>query len=161
MADGRVAEREQLYVTNFRDLAIRLLDAAGPLELHQATQETFRTLREHLAARFGGYGYEVILKRAIRLTESSFRPASTLGTQTDGTLTGVDLLLGEFPLEAVRDRVVDVLANALGLVATFVGDDLTIKIVQSRWPNIVPELRDGTGLEWWFGLEAQLPIPES
>jgi hypothetical protein len=61
---------------------------------------------------------------------------STIAAHTDGSLRGIENLLREQPLDAVREEVVGVLANSLDLVATFVGEDLTGRIISARWPNI-------------------------
>ncbi len=109
--------------------------------------KVFPALRAHLAARFGTVGFDAILNRAIRLTSAAVPSFGAIKVDSDGSLKGIDELLRHSPLEQVWDGLVLVLANVFGVVATFVGDDLTFRLVRSKWPDadasdLGPELKE-------------------
>jgi hypothetical protein len=127
-----------------RDFAERLLagEAASSSD-HADLPVAFRVcnkLRLPLTTLAGSAGFHSLLSRAITLAKREAPGLSTLRINTDGSL---DRLAG--PVEGGRveprpDQLdasegVVLVAHVVGLLFTFIGEALTLRLINDIWPN--------------------------
>ena len=123
-----------------RDLAQRLLayqNAAGktsePTEL--AAFRVCETLRQPLCALAGVAGFRSLLSRALMLARAEAPSLSVVEVAADGSLKGLDELEPQIDKEQARDRGTILIAQLIGLLLTFIGEGLTLRLVQDVWPE--------------------------
>jgi hypothetical protein len=120
---------------------------AEPAALAEAAERADARLRERLASLIGPTGYTTLVARAVYLAQAEV-PAlervtvDALATGAEGGLHGVrefarasgDAGVAEAGLSAI-------LAHVIGLLVTFIGEDLALRLIRDAWP----ELPDGQG----------------
>lgn len=95
-------------------------------------------LSGHLEPLVGPMGFHVLLGRALHLASAEFPVLEGVrsGEASDGWLLGLgERVLGRDPRE-VRAAVTAVLARFLEVMAHFIGEDLTVRIVSRTWPDV-------------------------
>jgi hypothetical protein len=91
-------------------------------------------LRPRLATLMGDAGFRALLSRA--LASSEVRKLHGVSVKADGSLEGLeDLHVQLAPGEFFEARVV-LLAQLLGSLVAFIGEDLTLHLVREVWPSI-------------------------
>jgi hypothetical protein len=88
----------------------------------------------------GAAGYAALAVRALELAQERV-PAladAPLALGTDGTLTGAREYAMAVDAPAATDGLTAVVASLLGLLVTFIGEDLTQALVQQAWPEFAP-----------------------
>lgn len=127
----------------YLELARRLLaaEAAGtPAEgTGGVTTPAFDRLRESLEKLVGAAGFQSLLSRALAVARARIPALGPVFVRPDGSLGG---------FEAVRPAVtaeagVALMAELLGLLVTFVGETLALRIVRDAWPDAVEGGEDG------------------
>jgi hypothetical protein len=116
-------------------LASRLLQfeaggQQGAEPLAEATERVVARLRRRLVVVVGAAGYEALA-------------AARWAVGTDGALTGACEYAMAVDAPAATDGLTAVVASLLGLLVTFIGEDLTLGLVQQAWPEFAPGT-DGT-----------------
>ena len=125
-----------------RDLALWLLeaemgDARAPEALLDAAERTCQKLCRRLAMLVTVVGYRALLARALHLARGEFpfldgvRAGATDSACFDGLRTkteGIDPAM-------LRAALTTVLASVIGLLTTFIGEDLTLRLVRDVWPD--------------------------
>ena len=137
--------------SDLRDLAWRLLahEVHGRREGDawvEAADGACQRLHDHLARLIGPAGVLALLGRAMALerTESPF--LSTVRVEANGRLSGLREAIQEEEDSRVSAGLAAVLANFLWLLVTFVGEDLTLRLVSQVWPD-APLRASGPGSE--------------
>ncbi len=125
------------------EVARRLLasvapEAQRPEEIADAAQTAYRQLRERLVVLLGQGGFDALWARALRQTQIEARlQDQTAGelpfASTDGVLHA--LVNTEDPT-VTRERLIAVFGACIGLLYTFIGQDLSFRIVQQIWPDV-------------------------
>ena len=122
-----------------RDLAERLLayeNAAGktsePAEF--AALGVCERLRQPLITLAGVAGFRSLLARALTLARAEAPGLSVVQVAADGSLKGLDELDPQSDKQA-RDGGAILIAQLLGLLLTFIGEGLTLRLVQDVWPE--------------------------
>ncbi len=92
-----------------------------------AAERVLRKLREHLSKKVGAEGSRTLLAPALTLTKARFPQLSTATVAADGSLSGLREAEGATAL----------VAQLLELLVTFIGEDLTWRIVTTVWPDFV------------------------
>jgi len=91
-------------------------------------------LRPRLATLMGDAGFRALLSRALANAECPSLRA--VHVKADGSLEGLGDLHAQLgPTEFFEARVV-LLAQLLGSLVAFIGEDLTLHLVREVWPNI-------------------------
>jgi len=126
-------------------LASRLLryevggqQGAGPLAA--ATERVFARLRRRLVVVVGTAGYAALAERSLQLAQERV-PAlgdAALTVGADGTLTGGCEFAMAVDAPAATDGLTAIVASLIGLLITFIGEDLTDGLVQQAWPELAP-----------------------
>lgn len=90
-------------------------------------------LRPHLARLMGAVGVRALMVRALALADQEVPWLHALTIEADGSFTGLDAQSDA--LEHLRGGVL-LLAQLLGLLVTFIGVDLTLRLVRDIWPKL-------------------------
>jgi hypothetical protein len=131
---------EMMFPPQTRDLALRLLaheNAAGktsePTEF--AAFGVCERWRQPLITLAGVAGFRSLLSRALTLARAEAPNLSAVQVAADGSLKGLDELASQTDKEQARDGGVILLAQLIGLLLTFIGEGLTLRLVQDVWPE--------------------------
>jgi hypothetical protein len=93
-------------------------------------------LRPLLATLLGSVGFSALLSRALALASSEVAWLRALRVGPSGALEGLAAPQAHVsPDETVRGAVA-LVAQLLGLLATFIGEDLTLRFVREVWPKL-------------------------
>jgi hypothetical protein len=123
--------RHELPTT--KDLAVLVLSHESELNgLQGVFARTFDKLRVHLSLRFGSQGYYALVKRAMMLASTDFPGVMSFRVSEDGSLAG---LQNVDTSEATFDVCATVLAKLIELLDSFIGRSLTVRLLDSAWPN--------------------------
>jgi hypothetical protein len=136
-----------------RHFAKRLIDFEARENKLSATKtppvfDVCEKLRPQLAALMGNGGFQALLARALLLASAEVLWLRAIHVKADGTLEGVEEQRGRLaPAVYLEGRVV-LVARLLGLLAAFIGEKLTLRLVREVWPQVpVEELNFGKGEE--------------
>jgi len=109
-----------------------------------AAGRVWQKLRQHLARSIGPAGFDALLRRALALAKTEFPSLQAIRTEADGRLMGLREVVQT--AEESSSGLAAVLAHFLGLLSTFIGEDLALRLVGEVWPDV--PLRDpGPGSE--------------
>ena len=122
-----------------RHLAQRLLayEAVAGENSEPAESAAFRVfakLRLALITLAGLAGFRSLLSRALTLARADAPDLSEVEVAADGSLKGLDELASQAQEETQEGGVV-LLTQLIGLLLTFIGNDLTLRLVQDVWPE--------------------------
>lgn len=118
-----------------RILAFEVAQAqAANMEVDEAERACAK-LQLTISRLTGPAGFSSLLSRALVLAKAKAPSLEALHVRPDGSLAG----FGEGRQtrgagELAGDRVI-LVANLLGLLATFVGESLTLRLVLDSWPD--------------------------
>jgi hypothetical protein len=123
-----------------RHLAERLLtyEAVAGENSEPTQSAAFRVcakLRAPLITLAGVAGFRSLLSRALTLARAEAPSLTAVHVAADGSLKGLDELKAQIDKEQARDEGAILIAQLLGLLFTFIGEGLTLRVVQSEWPE--------------------------
>lgn len=84
---------------------------------------------------FAGEGFASLLQRAVTLASGEVPSLHSLKVGADGRLEGFARLAEEKGTDAAGEVEVAVTAHLLELLVTFIGESLTLRLVQGTWPE--------------------------
>jgi hypothetical protein len=93
-------------------------------------------LRPHLAKLMGSLGFRALLSRALVLANAEIPWLRAVHVKADGSLEGLGELEAGLGREEFLEGCVVLLAEFLGLLVTFIGEDLTLRLVREAWPKL-------------------------
>jgi hypothetical protein len=98
----------------------------------------FEKLRPYLATIMGSAGFHALLGRALAVARPESAWLRTVQVGADGSLEGFDGLpaQGAENPEGMAEGCVILVAQLLGLLVAFIGEDLTLRIVCNVWPKL-------------------------
>ena len=130
-----------------RQLARRLLAyeaAAGknsePTE--SAASRVCEKLRQPLCSLAGVAGFRSLLSRALALARAEAPSLSAVQVGADGSLKGLDELGPQKDKDMSKEGGAILIAQLLGLLLTFIGEGITLRLVQDVWPESAFDDRD-------------------
>src|ERR1700685_2932688 len=128
-------EKEIVSLPESRHLAQRLLayEAVAGGHSEPAESAAFRVcakLRRPLATLAGVAGFRSLLSRALALARVEAPSLSAVQVAADGSVKGLDELASQTGKEQARDGGAILVAHLIGLLLTFVGEGLTLRLVQ-------------------------------
>lgn len=133
------------------DLARRILehelgDPEAPGEIVQDVEGCFRRLQGTLVTLIGVAGFEALAGRAGRLArpEHGWLETAVVPARPDGIFEDLSGRVERQGASAVIDGATALLAHFIGLLFTFIGEELTLQIVQRFWTE-VPRLGESRG----------------
>jgi hypothetical protein len=123
-----------------RHLAQRLVtyEAVAGEDSEPMESAAFRVcakLRRPLITLAGVAGFRSLLSRALTLAIAEAPSLSVIQIAADGSLKGLDELASQTDKKQVRDEGVILIAKLIGLLLTFIGEGLTLRLVQDVWPE--------------------------
>ena len=129
-------------MTTQRDLARWLLDretdeGSTADALGDGAERVCRKLGLRLDRLVTAEGYRALVARALYLAQSEHPFLATVraGATPDAYLVGLPELLEDVEPEVTVDALTAVIGGALGLLDTFIGEDLTLGLVREVWPD--------------------------
>ena len=122
-----------------RDLARRLLavEAASKCAPNAHVHEAVRVcekLRISLTRFAGSDGFASLLRRALTLARADEPLVETIKVKPDGSLEGLEALAAD-TTNGGPEAAVAITAHLLGLLVTFIGEPLTLRLVREAWPD--------------------------
>src|SRR6266404_5858740 len=131
-----------------RDFAKRLIayEARGNKSL--ATKKippAFRVcekLRAHLSTFMGNAGFRALLARSLALASAEVAWLRAMHVKADGSLEGLDELEAQLDPNEIAEGCVVLLAQLLGLLVAFIGEDLTLQLARDVWPKLPSTIFD-------------------
>ena len=124
-----------------RNLAVRLIthEAKGNKTSRAKRPKGFVVvdkLRPNLANLMGSAGFRALLSRSLARAHAEVPWLHAVQVKSDNSLIGLDELEAQIgPDDFFEGRVV-VLAQLLGLLVAFIGENLTLQLVGEVWPNL-------------------------
>ena len=130
-----------------RNLAERLLayEAAAGKNSEPTESAAFRVcekLRQPLCSLAGVAGFRSLLSRALALARAEGPGLSAVQVGADGSLKGLDELAPQTDKDMSMEGGALLIAQLLGLLLTFIGEGLTLRLVQDVWPESAFDDRD-------------------
>jgi hypothetical protein len=100
-------------------------------------------LREPLVKLAGAEGFRALLSRALSLAKARNPLLAGLRVGPDGGLERLEPLPPSVSQDGWAEAEVQLVAQVLGLLATFIGHALTLHLVQGAWPHLDNDGRPG------------------
>lgn len=122
-----------------RDLARRLVaveaasQGATGAHVHEAVRVCDK-LRISLTRFAGLDGFTSLLRRALALARADVPSLQTVKLKPDCSLEGLGVLAVD-ATNAGPEAAVAITAHLLGLLETFIGKPLTLRLVREAWPD--------------------------
>jgi hypothetical protein len=132
---------------SMRDLARRLLAAsrtASDPHVHEAVRVNEK-LRITLTQFAGADGFASLMRRALALASAEVPSLQSVKVGADGRLEGFEGLATDAESDG-GEAAVAITAHLLALLATFIGEPLTLRLLLLSWPD--------TSLDQWDSREA-------
>lgn len=124
--------------SSIRRLAQRLLsleaEGSGGSPQGQEAVRVFQKLRASLTRFAGPEGFASLLRRSLALARAESPALEGVTFNPDGTLDGLEALASDTG-NGGAEAVVGIVAHLLGLLITFIGEPLTLRIVRESWPD--------------------------
>lgn len=92
-------------------------------------------LRKPLSTLAGAAGYKAIISRALALAKAEVPSLDSLRVGEDGTLEVPGHAEPERDMDKAAEGDAALVAQLLGLLATFIGEALTMQLVRDVWPD--------------------------
>ena len=129
-----------MSIPESRHLAQRLLTYEAVAGEHSKPAESaaFRVcakLRRPLITLAGVAGFRSLLSRALTLARAEAPSLSAVQVAADGSIKGLEELASQPDKEQARDGGAILIAQLIGLLLTFIGEGITLRLVQDVWPE--------------------------
>jgi hypothetical protein len=124
-----------------REFAERLVahetrvDSSG--EKSRAAFLVCEKLRPQLATLMGNAGFRALLLRALALANGEAAALRTLRVNVNGSLEGLEELTAQVDADEIARGGVVLVTQFLGLLETFIGENLTVHLVREVWPKLL------------------------
>ena len=121
-----------------RDFARRLiaLEAARDEPPAGGAVRVCEMLRLPLARLAGEAGFRSLMSRALAMAKAEVPSLVAVQVRADGSLEGPDGAGHNQDSGAVGEAGVVIVAQLLGLLVTFIGEPLTLRLVRDTWPDV-------------------------
>jgi hypothetical protein len=93
-------------------------------------------LRRPLSILAGVAGFRSLLSRALALANDEVRWLKAVHVKADGSLEGLESLHGKLSPKEIAQGEAVLIAQLVGLLVTFIGETLTVRLMQDVWPEI-------------------------
>ena len=92
-------------------------------------------LRRPLSTLVGVDGYRALISRALALAKAEVPSLGSVQVREDGSLEAPGAVDPKPDMDETQNREVVLVAQLLGLLATFIGVALTMQLVRGVWPD--------------------------
>ena len=128
-------------------LARRLLhyEAAAGGNSEPSESTVFRVcekLRLPLCSLAGVAGFRSLISRALALARAEVSSLNSVEIGADGSIKGLDELGPQNDQDLSKAGGAILVAHLLGLLLTFVGEGITLRLIQNVWPESASDDRD-------------------
>ena len=89
------------------------------------------TLSPHFGPLMGAAGFRALISRALVLASAEVAWLSELHVNADGSFEGLNELEAQANPEEISNAGIVLLARLLGLLVTFIGDELTLQLLNN------------------------------
>jgi len=103
-----------------------------------AVFDAIEKLRPQLTTLMGNAGFRALLSRALALAQAEVRWLRSVQVKADGSWEELNALPQVSPEEVAEGRIA-LLTQLLGLLAAFIGENLTLQLVGEIWPKLPPD----------------------
>jgi hypothetical protein len=113
------------------------MEAASKIAPNAHVHEAVRgceKLRISLTRFAGSDGFTSLLRRALTLARADDPLVETVKVKPDGSLEGLEALAVD-ATNGGPEAAVAITAHLLGLLVTFIGEPLTLRLVRDAWPD--------------------------
>lgn len=93
-------------------------------------------LRPSLATLMGNEGFRALLARALVMAKSEVPWLREVRVAADGSLEGLEEHHSQLDPDEFFEGKIVLLAQLLGLLVAFIGEDLTLRLVRDVWPKV-------------------------
>lgn len=91
-------------------------------------------LRISLTRFVGADGFASLLRRTLAVARAEVPSLNRITVKPDGFMDGLDALAAEEPDGGI-EAAAALTAHLLGLLVTFIGERLTLRLVRDAWPD--------------------------
>jgi hypothetical protein len=106
-------------------------------------------LRLYLAKLMGNVGFRALLSRALALANAEVPWLRAVHVKADGSLEALEELQVQLDPDEFLEGSVVLLAQLLGLLVAFIGENLTLRLVREIWPKLsLNDLDFGKGAKY-------------
>jgi hypothetical protein len=84
----------------------------------------------------GNVGFRALLSRALALANAEVPWLVAVHVNADGSFEGLDKLGAQVDPDEIFEGCVVLLAQLLGLLVAFIGEELTLRLVLEVWPKL-------------------------
>ena len=116
-----------------RLLALEAARDAGGAHVHEAVR-VCQKLRLSVTRFAGADGFTSLLRRSLALARADVPLLKSVTLTPDGCLDGIEQLDADTTNGAMEASVA-VTAHLLGLLVTFIGEPLMLRLVRDAWPE--------------------------
>jgi len=103
-------------------------------------------LRPQLVTLMGSGGFRALLSRSLALANAEVPSLRAVEVNPDGSLGGLEELHAQLDPKKLSEGGVVFLAQLLGLLVAFIGENLTLRLVLEAWPKVpLNDLELGNG----------------
>ena len=89
-------------------------------------------LRQPISTLAGTAGFRALVMRALAVARTENSALSVLQVRPDGNLDGLEKIAAtDLPIAATA-----LIAQLIDLLVTFIGEALTIQLIQEQWPDL-------------------------
>ena len=99
-------------------------------------------LRPQLATLMGNIGFHALLLRTLALANPEFPWLRAVHVKAEGSLEGLEELGSQVDPDEIFEGCAVLLAQMLGLLVAFIGEELTLRLVREVWPKLSPNILD-------------------
>jgi hypothetical protein len=93
-------------------------------------------LRPHLAALMGEDGYRALFSRALALASAEAPWLGAVQIKADGSFEELTGLATQIDARGIVEGKIALLAELLGLLVAFIGENLTLRLMREVWPKV-------------------------
>jgi hypothetical protein len=131
---------EMMHPSQTQGLAQRLLAyeaVAGQTSVptESAVLNVYEKLRRPLCALAGVAGFQSLASRALTLARAEAPSLSAVQITMDGNLQGLLELQLQIKKDGAEQGDAILIAQLLGLLCTFIGEALTLRLLRDVWPD--------------------------
>ncbi len=123
-----------------RDFARRLVALEGsraesPVTGGSEVVRVCEKLRLPLSKLAGDAGFRSLMSRAVALAKAEIPSLVAVQVRADGSMEGLDGSGHDQDMRVNGQAGIVVVAQLLGLLVTFIGEPLTLRLIRDVWPN--------------------------
>jgi hypothetical protein len=124
-----------------RDLAMRLIafdtrKSKAPGIQNPDAFQVCDKLRPHMVTLVGNEAFRALLAHALALAKAEVPALRAVQVKADGTLEMSDEIRAQIQADKFFEGRVVLLAQLLGLLVAFIGENLTLGLVRETWPKV-------------------------